>query len=80
MSDATTPISEDSNLEELCRAAADGELDQESARRLNELVRTDESARKFYLDYLEVHALLAWRHDKQVRDSGRCSSRQLPSL
>ena len=62
MSDATTPISEDSNLEELCRAAADGELDQESARRLNELVRTDESARKFYLDYLEVHALLAWRH------------------
>ena len=62
MSDAIAPKSGDSILEELCRAAADGELDQQGAQRLNELVRTDEAARQFYLDYLEVHALLAWRH------------------
>ena len=49
-------------LQELCRAAVDGELDAGGERRLNDLIRSDVQACRFYVDYLEVHALLAWRH------------------
>ena len=55
----------DSHLDELgdlCQAAVDGGLDDAGQRRLNELVCSDDEACAFYVDYLEVHALLAWRH------------------
>ena len=49
-------------LSELCQAAAEGNLADDEEHRLNELVRSDERACALYVDYLEVHALLAWRH------------------
>jgi len=49
-------------LNRLCSAAAEGCLDSAGAARLNALVRNDDQARRFYVDYLEVHALLQWRH------------------
>jgi ferric-dicitrate binding protein FerR (iron transport regulator) len=49
-------------MSDLCSAAADGQLTPTQTERLNELVRDDPQARRFYVDYLEVHALLQWRH------------------
>ena len=49
-------------LNELCSAAAEGRLDIAQAEELNATLRNDAEARQFYIDYMEVNALLGWRH------------------
>lgn len=57
----TTDYQASPELNELVAAAAEGALDERELARLNALLR-DERARAFYIDYMEVHALLQWRH------------------
>ncbi len=49
-------------LDELVAAATEGALDDGAAARLNAMLQSDADARAFYVDYIEVHALLHWRH------------------
>jgi ferric-dicitrate binding protein FerR (iron transport regulator) len=49
-------------LHALLSAAAERQLDDAQARRLNQLVGCDVQARACYIDYMATHALLNWRH------------------
>ncbi len=49
-------------LAELLSAQTEGDLDAASARRLAELLRSDAEAMRFYVEYCQVHAILAWEH------------------
>lgn len=49
-------------LQQLLTAAAEGQLDDTQAQKLGEILRDDEAARKFFADYMQVHALLNWRY------------------
>jgi hypothetical protein len=49
-------------LHELLSAAAEGQLGEAQAQRLNQWVRDDASVRAYCVDYMATHALLNWRH------------------
>jgi hypothetical protein len=50
------------DLIELVGRLADDQLDGEARTRLLQLLREDPSARAYYLDYMELHAQLYWKH------------------
>lgn len=43
-------------------AAAEGNLDEQAAAEMGQVLRSDPAARAYYVDYMSVHALLQWRH------------------
>ncbi len=43
-------------------AAAEGNLDEQAAAQMGQVLRSDPAARAYYVDYMSVHALLHWRH------------------
>src|SRR5438105_1946077 len=47
-------------LEALCELAIEDLLDVPSRDRIEEIVRTDRGACRFYVDYLQQHASLSW--------------------
>ncbi|MEK6237906.1 MAG: FecR family protein, partial [Planctomycetales bacterium] len=58
----------DEELQQLLADFLDGELDATSRRDLNDRLRDDSQARRFYLDLCETHAALAWEHGMIVAD------------
>ncbi len=53
---------EKKELESLLMELTEGELSSEQNCRLRELIRQDPSARQLYLEYCQVHTMLAWEH------------------
>lgn len=53
---------EKKELESLLTELTEGELSSEQSRRLEDLVREHPSAKEMYLEYCQVHTMLAWEH------------------
>ncbi len=64
---------EKEKLESLLMELTEGELSSEQSRRLEDLVREHPSAKEMYLEYCQVHTMLAWEH-------GVLGGLQLPDL
>jgi hypothetical protein len=56
-------------LQQLLGELVDDQLSLSGSTRLAELLRNDPAARQYYLAYMEIHARLAWQHE-------RCDSEQ----
>jgi hypothetical protein len=57
-----TPPKDLRELLQLLGELADDLLSDAGSTRLAELLRDDPAARRYYLDYMEIHARLAWKH------------------
>jgi hypothetical protein len=57
-----TPSKEFRELRQLLGELVDGQLTDVGSARLVELLGNDPAARSYYLDYMEIHAQLAWKH------------------
>jgi ferric-dicitrate binding protein FerR (iron transport regulator) len=60
-------------LESLLMEMTDGEISSEQRHRLDELIRQHPAAKQQYLEYCQVHTMLAWEH-------GVLGDLQLPNL
>ncbi|MBN1395759.1 MAG: hypothetical protein JW959_12120, partial [Pirellulales bacterium] len=57
-----TPYDTSAELLQLLGRLADGQLSGRDHDKLLEILRENGDARAFYLDYMEVHALLEWKN------------------
>ena len=57
-----TPPRDFRELLQLLGELADEQLSDAGSMRLVELLRDDPAARRYYLDYMEIHARLSWKH------------------
>ena len=62
MSQTQDLLSDFADLSQLLGVLVDGQLTDASRSQLLELLRDNPTAREYYLDYMEVHARLQWRH------------------
>ena len=53
---------ENKELESLLMELTEGELSSEQSRRLAEVIRQHPAAKQQYLEYCQVHTMLAWEH------------------
>ena len=68
-----TPPKDLRELLQLLGELADDLLSDAGSTRLAELLRDDPAARRYYLDYMEIHARLAWKHGSCDAE-GACSA------
>ncbi|MEM7393216.1 MAG: hypothetical protein AAF492_12800, partial [Verrucomicrobiota bacterium] len=55
-------MNEHETMDELLRLLSSGEIDEDQQRQLEQLIQKSPEARKQYVDYVEVDALLNWRY------------------
>jgi len=58
-----TPPKNFRELLQLLGELADDQLSDAGGARLVELLRNDAAAQRYYLDYMQIHAQLAWKHE-----------------
>ena len=61
-------------LAELLKSQLDGTPDDATKRRLADLLRNDPEAQTYYVEYCQIHAMLAWEHGVLSVDAIRESS------
>ena len=53
---------EKKKLESLLIELTEGELSPEHSRRFMEIMRQHPEVKKYYLEYCQIHTMLAWEH------------------